>query len=533
MEAFQKSIAREGLASVVVFLVALPLCMGIAIASGVPPALGLITGIIGGLVVGFMAGAPLQVSGPAAGLTVLVWQVIERWGLPALGWVVLGAGVVQLLAGALRLGRWFRAVSPAVIQGMLGGIGVLIFASQFHVMVDDKPQSSGLVNLASIPSAIYKGIGAIDGTVHHVAAWLGVSTIVLLLVWNRFRPQKLHAIPGPLIAVAVVTAAAAVLRLPVRYVVVPSQLTESLNIPTMAEASLLSDPSFYVTVFAFALIASAETLLCATAVDRMHDGPRARYDKELMAQGVGNALCGMLGALPMTGVIVRSSANVEAGAKTRYSAVLHGVWLLGFLIVFPGVLQMIPTSSLAAILVYTGYKLVNPTAIKELWRAGRSEVAIYAATVTAIVATDLLTGVAVGFGLALLRLLVTFLKLEIEVRNRVQDNEVDVELRGAATFVQLPRLAQVLEHIRPDAVVHFHVGGLAYADHATLELISTWMKRHKGHVSLEWDELHRRSQNRLVLDATPTGTSTIDVRPNTDAAPDEPRLPREALQAES
>jgi MFS superfamily sulfate permease-like transporter len=173
--------ARDFLASVVVFLVALPLCMGVAIASGVPPAAGLITGIIGGILVGFLGGAPLQVSGPAAGLTVIVWQLVQQHGLAVLGIIVLFAGVLQLAAGLFKLGQWFRAISPAVIHGMLAGIGVLIFASQFHIMVDDKPRGSGIANLLSIPESVYKGIFPMDGATHHIAALTGVVTILVRL----------------------------------------------------------------------------------------------------------------------------------------------------------------------------------------------------------------------------------------------------------------------------------------------------------------------------------------------------------------
>ena len=197
----QGSLARDFMASIVVFLVALPLCMGIAIASGAPPALGLVTGIIGGLVVGFIAGQPLQVSGPAAGLAVMVWQLIQDYGLEAMGLAVLIGGIVQFLASLVGLGRWFRAVAPAVIQGMLAGIGVLIFASQFHVMVDDKPRGGGFDNLISIPDAVVKGIFPIDGSVHHMAAAIGIITIVSILAWNRFRPKALKMVPGPLVGV--------------------------------------------------------------------------------------------------------------------------------------------------------------------------------------------------------------------------------------------------------------------------------------------------------------------------------------------
>src|SRR5262245_16024004 len=172
------------LASVVVFLVALPLCMGIAIASGLPPAAGIVTGIIGGLIVGVLSGSPLQVSGPAAGLSVLVWELVREHSPGTLGLIVLLAGAIQLAAGLLQLGQWFRAVSPAVIGGMLAGIGVLIFASQFHVMVDDAPKGGGLENLLAIPEAIWKGVAPPDGSSHHLAASVGLLTIVALVTWK-------------------------------------------------------------------------------------------------------------------------------------------------------------------------------------------------------------------------------------------------------------------------------------------------------------------------------------------------------------
>src|SRR3712207_3019509 len=212
--------ANAIVSSVVVFLVALPLCMGIAIASGVEPARGLLTGIIGGIVVGLLAGSPLQVSGPAAGLTVLVAGIVndERLGLPMLGVIVLGAGALQLAAGLLRLGQWFRAVSPAVIQGMLAGIGVLIFASQFHVMVDDQPRENGLVNLLSIPEAVAKGVSLSRDTPHEEAAFIGLLTIAVIVFWKLFVPRRLKFVPGPLAAIVVATAVASLLQLPIQRV---------------------------------------------------------------------------------------------------------------------------------------------------------------------------------------------------------------------------------------------------------------------------------------------------------------------------
>jgi len=492
------AVGRDFIASVVVLLVALPLCMGIAIASGVPPALGLITGIVGGLVVGFLAGQPLQVSGPAASLAVMVWQLIQDFGLAALGLAVLISGVFQLAAGVAGLGRWFRAVSPPVIQGMLAGIGVLIFASQFHVMVDDAPRGSGLTNLLSIPQAIYKGIFPVDGSVHHVAAIIGLLTIASLLLWNRFRPAALKMLPGPLIGVAIGTLVASVLALPIARVEVPSNFASSLNWITLDALSLLAVPAFWASAIGLAIIASAATLFSATAVDRMHGGERTKYNKELRAQGVGNILCGIVGALPMTGVIVRSSANVEAGAQTKWSAVLHGAWILMLVGVFPQLLALIPTASLAAILVYIGWKLLGIEGLRRLATKGRSGVVIWVVTVVMIVATNLLIGVAAGFALALARLLITFARLDVRVVSR--GSRYDVELCGAATFMSLPKLAEALESIPDQSEVHVHLDKVAYIDHACIEVVENWHERHLGHVFLETDRLKERSSGEFLYE---------------------------------
>jgi MFS superfamily sulfate permease-like transporter len=411
--------------------------MGIAIASGVPPALGLVTGILGGIVVGRLAGAPLQVSGPAAGLAVLVGELVQSYGIIGMGLAVAFAGAIQLAAGALGIGRWFRAVSPAVIQGMLAGIGALIVLSQIHVAIDDRPHGGGIANLVAIPAALVKSFDPSRGT-HYLAALIALLTIVVIVAWTKFRPHALRMLPGPLVGVAVGTTVAAILALPIARVSVPDNLAATLTWLRPESFHLLGDLAFIGAALGLALVASAETLLCATAVDRMHDGPRTDYDRELRAQGVGNLLCGAVGALPMTGVIVRSSANVEAGATTRLSAILHGVWILMLVAVLPQVLAAIPTGALAAVLVYTGVKLLNIQTARRLRAKGWTEVAIWATTLVAIVATDLLTGVAIGFALALLRLLSVFARLEIVVTAGVARRH-DVYVRGTATFMTLPK----------------------------------------------------------------------------------------------
>jgi MFS superfamily sulfate permease-like transporter len=490
---------RDVLASVVVFLVALPLCMGIALASGLPPTAGIITGIVGGLVVGFIAGSPLQVSGPAAGLAVLVYQLVQQFGAAALGTIVLVAGLLQIAAGLLRLGQWFRAVSPAVIHGMLAGIGVLIFAAQFHVMLDGKPIGTGIENLLGIPGAVISAVQLRDA--HFTAGEIGVLTIASIFGWAAFAPKSLKVVPAPLVGVLVGMAAAAIFRLDqIKYVDVPSNIWATLTYPSLATLKqFVADPHMIVGAVAIAFIASAETLLCATAVDQMHSGVRTKYDQELTAQGVGNAICGALGVLPMTGVIVRSGANVEAGATTKLSAILHGAWLLLFASLLPWTLRYVPLSALAAVLVFTGYKLAYPKIVPTLIKFGWFKVVIYVTTIVMIVATDLLKGVLTGAALSLARVFYALSRLDIRKVETSGSKRIDLHLEGTATVVGLPKLARELETLPPGAEVHAHIAGLSYIDHACLDLLTNWDRQHKatgGSLTIEWDELADKYHSR-------------------------------------
>lgn len=487
---------RELLASVVVFLVALPLCMGIAIASGMPPAKGLITGIIGGLVVGWLAGSPLQVSGPAAGLAVLVFELVRQHGIAMLGPILLLAGFLQLVAGRLRLGCWFRVTAPAVVYGMLAGIGVLIVLSQIHVMLDGVPKPSGLDNLSGFPAAVAQAIPSLGWQ----AGLLGLGTMLVMWTWDKWRPQKLRFVPGALLGVGLTTGASLLLALQVKRVEVPDNLAEAIDWLRPADLLNLADPNLLIAAFAVAFIASAETLLSAAAVDRMHNGQRSDFDKELTAQGVGNMLCGIVGALPMTGVIVRSSANVQAGATTRFSAIFHGVWLLAFVLLLSSVLQSIPIASLAGVLVYTGFKLVDLKAFRGLARYGRMPMFTYAATALAIIFTDLLTGVLVGFGLTLAKLAWKASRLKISLVDLPQANEMELRLNGAATFLKVPALTQILAQVPAGNTLHVPLNYLSYIDHACLELFEEWGRANAAKGSklmIEPRGLKRRLEGRL------------------------------------
>jgi len=489
---------HDALASVVVFLVALPLCIGITIASGAPTGSGIVTGIVAGLVVGWLSGCPLQVSGPAAGLTVVVYELIRDQGLEAFGVIVIAAGLIQILWSWLQLGQWFRAVSPAVIHGMLAGIGALIFASQFHIMIDDLPKGSGLDNILSLPSAVWKGLIDDDSTPmnHHLAARIGVLTIGTMLCWNLIIPKRFRRMPAVLMGVSVATIMSVALEIPIQRIEVQDNLLAIIHLPTLQALSHFLDTDILAEALGLAFIASVETLLSASAVDQLHTGPRTRYNRELLAQGVGNTLCGFIGSLPMTGVIVRSSANVEAGAKTRASAIFHGAWLLVFVSFLPSVLRFIPTASLGAVLVYTGYKLMNFGVLPELKKHGRSEVVIFFATMGAIVFVNLLTGVIFGLCLALAKLLYTTQNLETFFSRDAATGKLTLHLQGIATFVSLPRLAAVLETAPPFAEISIDSSSLRHIDHACLNLLQNWQLQHEanqGKVLVDWDKMRGAS----------------------------------------
>ena len=513
---------EDFLASIVVFLVALPLCIGIAVAVGVSPARALLTGIIGGIVVGFFAGSPLQVSGPAAGLFVIIADLLAKgrasfiskmgggeavaegeavtYSLMVLGTAVFLAGVMQIVAGRLKLGQWFRAVSPAVIKGMLSGIGILILLSQFHVMLDHvalwhgEKAHGGLQYLATIPDAIMKCFSADTSANHNLAALTGILTIACLIVWPLIAPKKLKVLPAALVGIVAATLFATFAGLDIQKLYVSANMFEETTLPTsFTWFQLLFDPIVITGALVIALVASAETLLCATAVDQLHSGVRTDYDKELTAQGIGNVLCGLIGALPMTGVIVRSSANVNSGAKTRASAIMHGFWLLIFVVALPLVLSYIPRAALGALLVHIGFKLVNFKQIKQLWQTSRSEVAIYSVTLLVIVCQDLLVGVVVGILLSAAKLLYRFSHLELDLENEGIVSRL--QMHGAATFLRLPALAQMLEQVPDSAELHVDFEHLNYIDHACLDLLMNWAKQHEGtggKLVLDWESLHGR-----------------------------------------
>ncbi|WDV53289.1 SulP family inorganic anion transporter [Streptomyces coeruleorubidus] len=465
---------QDFLASVVVFLVAVPLCVGVAVASGVPAELGLVTGIVGGLVTGLMPGSSLQVSGPAAGMTVIVFEAVSEFGVAALGVIVLFAGLFQLAMGLLKIGRWFRAISVSVVEGMLCGIGLVIIAGQIYAAAGLKAPETGIGKIVGLPGAF---TDALRSTEALASLAIGAGTIAVIVLWRKM-PKAVRSVPGALAAVVLATIATITLDLPVATVQVDG-LLGVIQAPGAEAFSELAGPAIWGTIIAFALIASAESLFSAAAVDRLHDGPRTQYNKEMIAQGAGNTVCGLLGALPMTAVIVRSSANVAAGAKTKASRVLHGVWLLLFAAAMPWALALIPLPALAGILVHAGWKLIPFRQVVALWRAHKGEALILVVTAVSIVAVNMFEGVLIGLALAVVKAAWEASHVKLEVIDK-SAGPIQVYLSGNATFLRLPKILDSLEALPDDRPVELDLSGLHHLDHACRTALESWAERHSA-----------------------------------------------------
>lgn len=461
-------------ASLVVFLVAVPLSLGIAFASGAPILAGLIGAVVGGLVVGLLAGSPLQVSGPAAGLTVVVFTQVHQFGWPVVCAITAAAGLIQIGLGFAKVARGALAISPAVVHGMLAGIGVTIAMAQLHVVLGGAPQSAPVKNLLALPAQLAR--------TNVSAAVLGALTVAILAVWNLLpdKAKALKAIPAPLLAVSAATIVSLVFHMPVERVDLPDAFR--YDPPQMPQ----DWGAFAVAALTVAVIASVESLLSAVAVDRLHSGARSNLDRELVAQGAGNLLSGVLGGLPVTGVIVRSSANVQAGGRSRWSAVLHGVWVLLFALFLGGVIEAIPKAALAGLLVFVGVNLVNPHHIREL-REHR-EAPIYFVTLAGVVGMNLLAGVGIGIGLVVLATLRRLAATKVTVEHR--GDRWHARIEGTLTFASVPSLTAELSRIPPGTRVDVDLA-VDFLDHAAFEALHGWRRNHErtgGDVDI--DETH-------------------------------------------
>lgn len=462
--ALQRILRFDVPASLVVFLVALPLSLGIAVASDAPPLAGLIAAIVGGVVAGALGGSPLQVSGPAAGLTVIVAGLIAEFGWAVTCAITVCAGLLQILFGLTKAGRAALAISPMVVHAMLAGIGITIALQQVHVLMGGESHSSALHNLAEFPSHLAEADLA--------SMAVGALVIGIMVAW-RWAPATVRVVPGPLVAIVAATLLTLVLSLNVPRVQLNGSLIDALQLPSLPNGAW---GAFAAGVLTMALIASVESLLTAVAVDRMQPRTRSNLDRELIGQGAANMVSGTIGGLPITGVIVRSSANVSAGARTRASSILHGVWVLVFALPFAGLVQQIPMAALAGLLVVIGVQLVKLTHIETARRNG--DISVYLATVAGVVFINLLVGVAIGLALSILLTVWRVAHARIEIA-ALDDGRWRVAIAGSCTFLSLPRLHRVLDLVPAGAPVTLAMS-VNYVDHASQEFIDGWRRRHEA-----------------------------------------------------
>ena len=473
-------------ASLVVFLVALPLSLGIAVASGAPALAGLIAAIVGGIVAGALGGSPLQVSGPAAGLTVIVAGLIAEFGWAVTCAITLCAGLLQVAFGLTRVGRAALAISPMVVHAMLAGIGITIALQQIHVLLGGESHSSAWHNLAHLP------IHLADANPASMA--LGLLVIVIMVSW-RWAPAAVRFVPGPLIAILVATACSAAIALNVPRVELNGSLVDALQLPSLPDGAW---GAFAAGVLTIALIASVESLLTAVAVDRLQSRTPSNLDRELVGQGAANMVSGAIGGLPITGVIVRSSANVAAGARTRASSMLHGVWVLVFALPFAGLVEQIPTAALAGLLVVIGVQLVKLTHITTARRNG--DIAVYLVTVIGVVFLNLLEGVLLGLALSILMTAWRVSKAKITAEP-TGDGDWQVLVQGSCTCLSLPGLHRALSSVPAESTVTL-VMSTQFIDHAAQDYIDAWQRQHEAaggrvHMVHSFDVASRAS------DATP------------------------------
>lgn len=450
-------------ASIIVFLVAMPLCLGIALASGAPLFAGLIAGMVGGIIVGTLSGSALGVSGPAAGLAVIVLAAIQDLGsFEIFLMAVVIAGVFQIIMGILKTGVIGYYFPTSVIQGMLAGIGVIIFLKQIpHAFGwDADPEGDLAFNQPDNENTFSELMNLSEHISTGPMVIAGVSLFILILWEQKFmkKIKLFNLIQGPLVAVAVgmllnsIFSGMESLALATEQMVnIPSagSMSEFFGNFRMPDFSAIANPQVYVTAAVLAVVGSLETLLCVEASDKQD--PKRRVtptNRELIAQGVGNMTSGLIGGLPITQVIIRSSVNAQAGGQTKLSAVIHGFIILVSIILIPGLLNLIPLSTLAAILLVVGYKLSRPSLYKTKWNQGHKQFVPFWATILGIVFTDLLIGIGIGMAVSIVYILYQNFNIPIVVYSELQkEGDIVIELGEDVTFFKKASLMKVLSKV--------------------------------------------------------------------------------------
>ncbi|MFI6382420.1 bifunctional SulP family inorganic anion transporter/carbonic anhydrase [Streptomyces sp. NPDC050658] len=488
-------------ASIAVFLIALPLSLGIALATGAPLQAGLVAAAVGGIVAGRIGGSPLQVSGPAAGLTVVTADLIQRYGWRATCAITVLAGIVQLGLGCLRVARSALAVSPAVVHGMLAGIGVTIAVAQLHIVLGGTPQSSVPDNLRALPAQL--------ADLHPADLSISLLTLAILLAWPRIpgRPGRvLRIVPAPLVAVAGATLCAGVTGLTLAKVDLPSWRSHALA--GLPEGPVLG---IVAAVLTTTLVCSVQSLLGAVAVDKLTSRRaagqsrvgRSDLDRELLGQGAANVMSGALGGLPVAGVAVRSVANVRAGAVSRNSTMLHGVWVVVAALLLVPLLELIPLAALAALVMAVGIQMVSLNHIRTITR--HREILVYTITTLGVVLLGVLEGVALGVAVAVA------VALHRLARTRITHAEEDgvhhVRVRGQLTFLAVPRLSRALHLVPQGGATIVELDG-SFMDHAAYEALQCWQDAHTAQGGTV--EMTGRAGTRI---AEPASTSHSCCRP--------------------
>lgn len=469
----------------VVFLVALPLCLGIALASGAPPLSGVISGIVGGLVVGFLSNSNISVSGPAAGLTAIVLTAITDLGAFEL-FLCAGiiAGLIQLILGFVRAGSISNYFPNNVIEGMLAAIGIIIILKQIpHALGFDKDYEG---NQSLFSNGLNFGyFTELFGAIHPGAIIVTLVSVGILIAWDKFPALKrMKMLPGALVAVVagillneLFKLSGSSLAIGTEHLVslpVPKSLDDFKNLITMPDFGGFTNPKVWIVGATIAIVASIETLLCIEASDRL-DKQRRITDTnlELKAQGIGNLISSFIGGLPMTSVVVRSSANANAGATSKSSAMIHGVLLLVCVLTIPVILNLIPLATLAAVLILVGYKLAKPATFKHFWHLGKFQFVPFVATVVAVVATDLLKGVGIGLAISVFYILQGNMKRAYYLsREKLDDADgIKIKLAEEVSFLNKAAIKKTLKNIKSNSTVIIDARETSYIATDVLEMI--------------------------------------------------------------
>ena len=476
----------------VVFLVALPLCLGIALASGAPLFSGIIAGVVGGIVVGFLSKSHLSVSGPAAGLTAIVLTAITDLGaFNAFLLAVLLAGLIQLLLGFIKAGSISNYFPTNVIEGMLAGIGVIIFLKQIpHAFGYDKDYQGDLAFLQTDGENTFSELFQIIGHIQLGSVVITLISLAILIVWTKVDfLKKLKLVPAALVAVIISVLvneffilSGSSLSIKSDHLVtlpVPNSIEEFKSIFILPDFASITNSKVWIVAITIAIVASIETLLCIEAADRMD--VQKRYtdtNVELKAQGIGNVLSALLGGLPMTSVVVRTTANNTAGAKSKMSTIIHGVLLMISVLAIPTILNKIPLATLAAVLLLIGYKLANPKTIKHFWEKGKYQFIPFIATLLAVVFTDLLKGVALGMIISIIFVLKGNMQRAYKFRKEeyVDGDVIRIDLAQEVSFLNKAAIKTTLASIPENSKVIINASDTVYIAHDVLDLIKEFKK---------------------------------------------------------